>query len=154
MRKGWGKLFENFVFNYYRIENPKYQVKKERIAWLATSLTDPNLTLLPSMETDISLRDENRTIIIDTKFYRETLQSYYDKESIHSKHLYQIFAYLKNIEHRGGNDAMAEGVLLYPTVTRSLMENYKIHDHKVRICTVDLSRDWTSVKEDLDRVVA
>ena len=148
------KLFEDFVFNFYRIESSEFAVKKERIYWAASSETDPNLQLLPTMETDISLRDEKRTIIIDTKYYKNTLQTYYDSESIHSGNLYQLFAYLKNLEPRGGNDAQAEGILLYPTVSRSLKEKYDMHGHRVRICTVDLAQDWKAIRSELLALVA
>ena len=72
------------------------------------------------METDISLRDSNRTIIIDTKYYRKTLQSYFNSETIHSQNLYQLFAYMKNLESKDEQDAHAEGMLLYPVVNKKL----------------------------------
>ena len=67
-------LFEAFVYNFYRRECPLAEVKSERIYWDASSEDDPELTFLPSMETDISLRTAYRTLIVDTKFYQETLQ--------------------------------------------------------------------------------
>ena len=143
------KVFQDFVFNFYRIEREDLSVKKERIYWAASSETDPHLHLLPTMETDISLRDEGRTIIIDTKYYQETLQTYYGSESFHSAHLYQLFAYLKNLEPRGGNDAVAEGILLYPTVSRSLKEMYHMQGHRMRISTVDLNQDWKAIHSEL-----
>ena len=105
------------------------------------------------METDISLRDENRTIIIDTKYYKKTLQSYYDSESIHSANLYQLFAYLKNLEAKNDQDAQAEGILLYPVVNKKLRLKYKMHGHTVRINTVDLAQDWKSIKKELLELV-
>lgn len=147
-------LFEEFIRNFYRSERPDLDARKEIIYWQAESQTDPSLKLLPTMETDISVRSLDKTLIIDAKYYSQTLSSYYDTRSIHSANLYQIFAYLKNIEARGGNDAKAEGMLLYPVVDRSIREEYEMHGHKVRICTINLSKDWRDIKSDLLALVA
>jgi 5-methylcytosine-specific restriction enzyme subunit McrC len=50
--------------------------------------------LLPTMETDITLRSGTRTVVIEAKYYRETLTRRYGKETLHSDNLYQLFAYL------------------------------------------------------------
>jgi|GEM_PF-3543589 len=42
------------------------------------------------------------------------------QSSVHSVHLYQIYAYLRNLERRGGPDAQAEGILLYPAVSQRI----------------------------------
>ena len=81
-------------------------------------------TYLPTMRTDVSLRSMHRTIVIDTKYYRQTLSRYLGNEKIRSDHLYQLFAYLKNLEGRDDPDSRAEGVLLYPTVGHALDLRY------------------------------
>jgi 5-methylcytosine-specific restriction enzyme subunit McrC len=143
------KVFEDFVLNFYRVERPELEVKKERIYWGATSQNDPALRYLPTMETDISIRSPERTLIIDTKYYSETLQTHYETESVHSANLYQLFAYLKNLEQRGGLDAAAQGMLLYPVVDKELRLSYEMQGHTVRICTVNLARDWKEIKGEL-----
>jgi len=143
------KLFEDFILNFFKIERRDLEVRKERIYWAATSEGDPNLEYLPTMETDISIRDDRRTLIIDAKYYKDTLQRYYDSETIHSANLYQLFAYLKNLEPRGGIDAQAEGMLVYPVVNRELRLQYKMHGHTIRICTIDLGRDWRDIRSEL-----
>ncbi len=72
--------------------------------------------MLPAMRTDIHLKKETEHVIVDTKFYREALQAYHGKSSIHSEHLYQLFSYLKNAEALGDEYSRAKGVLLYPAV--------------------------------------
>ena len=109
--------------------------------------------MLPDMTTDISLRSVNRTIVIDTKYYESSLQTYREKQSIHSEHLYQIFAYLKNLEVRGGPDKYAEGILLYPTVSQTLDLHYTIQGHTIRVCTIDLSQNWQSIRRHLLRLL-
>ena len=147
--KAMARLFESFILNFYKLHFDDYDVRKERIQWVAQSGTDPGLKYLPGMETDISIRNIERTLIIDAKYYSTTLQTYYDKESIHSSNLYQLFAYLKNLEARGGNDAKATGMLLYPVVNKKLREKYEISGHEINICTLDLSRDWTEIRDEL-----
>ena len=147
------RLYESFILNFYKTELKSANVKKERIYWNATSETDPNLKYLPSMETDISIRDNNRTLIIDAKYYSKTFQSYYDKESIHSGNIYQIMSYLENIAPNGGNDEKAEGMLLYPVVNKKLRETYTINDRKIHFCTLDLSRDWHAIRNELMELV-
>jgi 5-methylcytosine-specific restriction enzyme subunit McrC len=100
---------------------------------------------LPGMLTDVSLRSKNQTVIIDAKYYKETLQEHYDKRSIHSKNLYQLFAYLKNLEQNGGIDRTAEGILLYPVVEDELDLVYEMHGHKMKVCTVNLMQDWKQI---------
>lgn len=73
------------------------------------------------METDVTLRSASRTLVIEAKYYRETLSSgQYGKKTLHSHNLYQLFAYLKNLEANGGLDRSAEGIILYPCVARNL----------------------------------
>jgi 5-methylcytosine-specific restriction endonuclease McrBC regulatory subunit McrC len=41
------RLFESFLFNFYRIERPDLSIRKERIRWQASSESDPELRFLP-----------------------------------------------------------------------------------------------------------
>lgn len=147
--KQMARLFERFLFNFYRKEQSEYKVKKERISWQATSDDDSSLQMLPTMETDISLRSKEKTLIIDAKYYTKTLQSYYSNESIHSSNLYQMFSYLKNLEVRGGNDFSADGMLLYPVVSQVISHSYDMHGHKIRIETIDLAQNWETISDSL-----
>ncbi len=144
-------LFENFLFNFYKTHRSDLSIKKERIYWKATSASDPELRFLPTMETDISVRNvkTGKTLIIDAKFYRETFQKYYDRETIHSGNLYQLYAYLKNLEARGGMDGHASGMLLYPVVERSVRQTYQLPGHSIQICTVNLAANWKEIHQEL-----
>lgn len=152
--RAMARLYENFILNFYKAELNGFEVKKEKLKWNASSETDPNLKYLPSMETDISIRDENRTLIIDAKYYSQTLQSYYEKESIHSSNIYQIMAYLNNLKNREETDENIEGMLLYPVVDKKLRETYNMDGHKIHICTLDLSRDWQDIRTELLEIVS
>jgi 5-methylcytosine-specific restriction enzyme subunit McrC len=139
-------LFEEFVRNFFRIEQNHFQVYREDIRW---DITAGDEKFLPKMQTDISLESKNRKIIIDTKYYHEALNEYYDKEKIRSENMYQIFAYLKNLESTKEINRYCEGILLYPTVTKDLDINMTIPGHSISFKTIDLNQDWRGVHKDL-----
>ena len=151
--KRMARVFESFVFNLVRLQRPSLDVRKERIPWAATKSGDSSLRYLPTMETDISVRNPLRTLVIDAKYYQETLTRYFDTERVRSDNLYQIFAYLKNLEVHGGQDATAAGMLLYPTVDQSLRLEYHILGHNIFVCTLNLNQEWQGLRDDLLRLV-
>lgn len=143
------RLFERFVFNFYKNHRPDLAISREHISWDAKAVQEDALIHLPRMETDISVRSEHTTLIIDTKYYREAMQQRGETEKIKSANLYQIFAYLKNMEAREGSDSRSEGMLLYPQVNESLRLEYQIAGHRVRICTLDLAQEWPEIRAEL-----
>ncbi len=147
--KPMAKLFELFVRNFYKREKSQISSKKEKISWDGFALDDESETALPGMETYISLTSSRRKIIIDTKYYKDALTSHYSKDIVQSGHLYQIFAYIKNYEHRNKADTATEGILLYPTVHKDFDLNYELCGHPVRILTLNLNQDWKGIHLDL-----
>lgn len=143
------RIFERFVRNFFRHEQAEFEVKSERIAWDISEQKTAAPELLPSMHTDASLRSSERTIIIDTKYYSETLHTYYDRKALRSGHLYQLFAYVKNLENRGGPDKSAEGLLLYPAVHDHVQFETTIQGHRMRARTIDLNQPWESISRQL-----
>jgi 5-methylcytosine-specific restriction enzyme subunit McrC len=141
------RMFEAFVRNFYRREQAAFLVRSESFNWRNVEATDADLPYLPGMRTDVSLESPTRKIVIDTKFSAKCLQSYFDSETIHSGNLYQLFAYLKNLQI--GETRRIEGILLYPTVGKSLALHYLIHDHAIQIVTVDLKADWQDIRQRL-----
>lgn len=102
------------------------------------------------MQTDISVRTADRKIIVDTKYYRETLSEYYDSEKIHSSNLYQLLSYLMNARKEG---ATIEGILLYPTVDRDLKVDYLILGFHIQIRTLNLAQPWQAIRDELKTLV-
>ena len=140
------RVFEEFIRNFYKIEVPEARVFREDLRW---KMSGENNTFLPKMQTDISIKLGDRKLIIDAKYYTETLQKYYNTEKIHSQHLYQLFAYLKNQEN-----LKAEGILIYPTTEKSLSLVYTHEGHKIRIETLNLNQDWVGIREDLINIIS
>jgi 5-methylcytosine-specific restriction enzyme subunit McrC len=153
--RAMARLFEAFVFNFYSKERPGLQIKKERINWHASSQADPELRYLPAMETDLSVRDKphTKTLILDTKFYSETLQTNYDRRSVHSANLYQLVAYLGSLRFRTGPDSRASGMLLYPVVDRAVRLDYELNGFAVQVRTVDLSAHASAIRTSLLSII-
>lgn len=147
--KRMGALFEAFLRNFYRQHlAANITVSAPHIPWQATSITDSELALLPVMRTDIVLQSASRRLIIDAKYYGETLQTYYDKQSFHSKHLYQLLSYVQNAAATP-TTAHIEGMLIYPVVTEALRHHYDLLGHRVSIATVNLAQPWPAIHSEL-----
>jgi 5-methylcytosine-specific restriction enzyme subunit McrC len=152
--KRMARLFEDFVFNFYRREQNVYpSVKVDRIDWIAKPEDEASAAFLPEMRTDVTLRSGARTIVIDTKYYREAFSVGLGGEKIRAEHLYQVFAYLKNLEARGGADAESEGLLLYPAVGAEFDYGYQLTGHRLRACSVSLDHDWRAIRRRLLELV-
>ncbi len=147
--KRMARLFESFAQNFLRHERPELDVRKENIQWALDWVADGSLDYLPQMETDISVRSADSTLVIETKYYAEAMTTYFGKERVRSGHLYQVFAYLKNLEARDGPDVAASGMLLYPAVRTSIRLDYKLGGHRISVCTLDLAQDWQTVRTEL-----
>jgi len=142
------RLFQDFVYNFYKLEQKEFKVSATRIYWQVAPETPEDLEYLPMMQTDVCLTKHDRKIILDCKYYRETLQHGQYKQTLHSSHLYQIFAYVKNKESDEGWEN-CEGILLYPAVNQTLDLSYNIQGHLIQVKTIDLNQDWQKIKDDL-----
>ena len=147
------QLFEAFIRNFYKIEQQKYKtVKKETIKWQFNT-DNESYQYLPQMETDITLENDSEKIIIDAKFYRETMTVNYDKERIKSANLYQLFSYLLNQEDGSSKTKNAKGILLYPTIETDYNLNFKYYDHNIQIRTVNLNSNWKNISSRLKEII-
>lgn len=148
------RIFERFVRNFFRHEQNEFAVRPERIPWDESEESVVDSELLPSMYTDASLRSSRRTVIVETKYYSETLHTHYERKTLRSGHLYQLFAYVRNLENRGEPDNRAEGILLYPAVHDRVKFETTIQGHRICAQTVDLSQPWDNVRTELLSVIA
>jgi 5-methylcytosine-specific restriction enzyme subunit McrC len=150
--KQMAALFEDFIRNFYTIECPDIKVRREGISWNAQALDDISASYLPKMTTDISMQSESAKAVIDAKFYKKALSDYFDSEKIHAANLYQIFAYIKNLEVCGGLNEECSGMLLYPCTDKMLSLNYKMGNHKIMIRTLNLNQPWRNIHADLMQI--
>ena len=94
---------------------------------------------------------EDKTLIIDAKYYKETLQNNFEAKTIHSNNLYQIFAYVKNKANEGGE---VSGMLLYAKTTEEIQPNnvYKMSGNKISVRTLDLNCSFAMLSGVLDGI--
>lgn len=148
------QLFESFIRNFYTIEQKKYKtVKKEIIKWQFDYAESTSYQYLPQMETDITLENDKEKIIIDAKFYRETMALNYDKEKIKSANLYQLFSYLLNQHDSNTKTQNATGILLYPTIEKDYDLNFYYKEHSIQIRTINLNTNWRDISSRLKSIV-
>ncbi len=148
------QLFEAFIRNFYRIEQNKYNiVKKETIDWQFVSDEVDSFQFVPKMETDITLENSSEKIIIDAKYYKETMVINYDREKIKSNNLYQLFSYLLNQEDKTDKTTKAKGILLYPTVEKDYDLHYKYKSHSIEIKTINLNANWKLISNRLKEII-
>lgn len=147
--KVMASLFEAFIRNFYKkeVKTTYYKIGREDIYWNAIPVGISNVDLLPKMQTDVTLESTTRKIIIETKYYTETLSYNYSTEKFHSHNLYQLYAYLRNTEVDSDikKEKECEGILLYPTVKDEYDELYLISGHKLRIATINLASEWKQI---------
>ncbi|RPD46229.1 hypothetical protein DNI29_14585 [Hymenobacter sediminis] len=145
------RIFEQFVRNFYRLEQRRFRVLSETIQWQAEAEAPDALHLLPTMITDTSLESPERKIILDTKYYAAALKPRYNQQKLISPHLYQLYAYLQN--QPIAPEQQLEGILLYPAAAQALDVRYSLGGHPVRIITLDLSQPWQQIANELLRLI-
>ena len=145
------RLYEKFILEYYRKHFPELTVTASQIPWCVE-----DNTMLPTMQSDIHLQKDNTVLIIDAKYYSQTTQFRYNKHTIHSNNLYQIFTYVKNRDYQfGGLEHTVSGMLLYAKTEDEIQPNnvYQMHGNQIIIKTLDLSLPFVDIKKQLDEIV-
>lgn len=142
------RLYEKFILEYYRKEYPQLKVSSSQIPW---ALDDDFSFMLPTMQSDIMLSYDDKTLIIDAKYYSRTTQVQYDVHTIHSNNLYQIFTYVKNKAVSGGK---VEGMLLYAKTDEEIQPDgsYMMSGNKISVKTLDLNCEFSEIKKQLDEI--
>lgn len=147
------KLYEKFILKYYLHHFPNLSVNASQIPW---SLDDGIGMMLPVMQSDIHLQKGSTVLIIDAKYYANTTQVRYDKHTLHSNNLYQIFTYVKNCHYDfGDNPHTVSGMLLYAKTDEEIQPDnvYQMHGSKVSVKTLDLNLPFKEIAEQLDAIV-
>ncbi|MEO9887064.1 MAG: 5-methylcytosine-specific restriction endonuclease system specificity protein McrC [Balneola sp.] len=148
------QMFEEFVFQFFRNERPELQVSRKQFSWKFQTLNAMELEYLPIMKTDITIESEDARIIIDTKYYKETMNSRFSQDKIKSDNLYQLFSYL--IHQRDGSTKFdaTRGILLYPTIDEDHDLSYQFEGHQIEIKTVNLNTHWKKIEERLNYILS
>ena len=146
------RLYEKFILEYYRKEYPQITANASQIPW---QLDDDVSAMLPVMQTDIMLSHGEKTLIIDAKYYAHSTQIQYDKHTLHSGNMYQIFTYVKNKETElADKPHEVSGMLLYAKTDEDVYpENeYRMSGNKIEVRTLNLDGDFAMIKAQLDGI--
>ena len=71
---------------------------------------------------------------------------------VRPENLYQVFAYVENLTATGEHQGV-EGILLYPTVNRSLDLRYSLLGRRISVRTIDLNQSWQGIHKSLVELV-
>ncbi|MBQ9048295.1 MAG: 5-methylcytosine-specific restriction endonuclease system specificity protein McrC [Solobacterium sp.] len=148
------RLYEKFILEYYRKHYKQLSPSAPEIEWQIESGKD---SMLPSMKSDIVLSKGNRILIIDAKYYSRNTQVQFDKHTIHSNNLYQIFTYVKNMECKlqsiEGHEVA--GMLLYARTDDEIQpdSDYVLSGNRISIKNLDLNQDFSGIAGCLDGIV-
>ena len=157
-------VFELFIYKFYEKElKNEYKVySQQHLNW---KLENGQQGILPSMRMDTVLYGKHidKTIIIDTKYYPDYMKNSFhseeDKRTLISGNLYQMNAYMNNIN----TDNELVGMLLYPMPysENKISEKYNIDVVSkgmvkkaiLQIQTVNLNNEWRKIKEELIKII-
>lgn len=143
-------VFENFVRNFYKYKQNQFKVKREDIDW-DIEVIEGNLNYLPKMQTDITLVNNEKKIVIDTKYYKQALKENYNSYKFNSNNLYQIFSYLSNTKR--DNEKSNTGILIYPQVEDSIDFTGRMQDFDIKVKTLNLNQDWKRIEKRLFEII-
>lgn len=148
------RLYEKFLLEYYRREHPELDASASYIGW---ALDGGFSDMLPTMKSDIMLTQHHRMLIIDAKYYGHTMQQQFDKRTIHSGNLYQIFTYVKNKEAEltaTGRSHEVSGMLLYAKTDEEIQPDgtYRMSGNRISVKTLDLNQPFENIRAQLDAI--
>ena len=148
------RLYEKFILEYYRRHHTYLtEVKAAQVKWnLEGENSDAMIRFLPIMQTDITLRLKEKILIIDAKYYGRTLQQQFDKYSLHSGNVYQIFTYVKNQDK--DNTGNVAGMLLYAKTDEAITPDcmFNMGGNQIGAKTLDLNVDFKVIAAQLDKI--
>lgn len=148
------RLYEKFILEYFR-HHHKYldEAKAAQVKWdLVGEQNESMIRFLPVMQTDIMLKLKEKILIIDAKYYGKILQHQFDKYSLHSGNVYQIFTYVKNMDKcHTGNVA---GILLYAKTDEAITPDciFNMGGNQIGAKTLDLNVDFKVIAAQLDKI--
>lgn len=147
------RLFERFVLNYYKQHYPSLSVNADSIDWNFSGEVGYGKEFLPCMQSDITLHGSDKTLVVDTKYYGEIMQTHFDKKSIRSGHMYQIYTYVKNLDRdRSGK---VSGMLLYAHTEEEIEPDLDvvIDGNRFLVKTLDLNQEFNVIRAQLNEFI-
>ena len=141
-------LYERFLLEYFKRHHPEFNPRSSGIEWDSEDIS-PNM---PGMKSDVYLTYGEKTLIIDAKFYNQTMSEYFGKKMYVSHNVYQIFTYVKNADkEKNGN---VSGILLYAKTDEEITpdSDSTIGGNRISVTTLDLSGKFEAIQSQLEMI--
>ena len=146
------RLYEKFILEYYKKEFPQLSVNASQIKW---QVDDGISDMLPKMQTDIMLSYGEKVLIIDAKYYQHSMQMQYEKQTLHSANIYQIFTYVKNKEvEMSGQPHEVSGMLLYARTDEDTYpaNDYRMSGNRISARALNLDEEFSVIQKQLNSI--
>lgn len=149
------RLYEKFILEYYKHHHSYLtNISAMQVKWALDRGQDESvIKFLPTMQTDITLQLNEKILIIDAKYYSKTMQTQYEKQTLHSHNMYQIFTYVKNQDYK--NTGNVSGMLLYAKTNEDITPDcdFIMSGNKISVKTLDLNTNFQIIVKNLDSIV-
>lgn len=150
------RLYEKFILAYFARHWPMLRPRASLLEWALDGdegWGEGEGSMLPVMQSDIMLSDGEHALIIDAKYYSQNTQVRFDRETVRSANLYQIFAYVEN-RAATGPEQRVSGMLLYARTDREVQPEgrWRIDGHDISVTTLDLDQQFTAIADKLDGI--
>ena len=92
----------------------------------------------------------------DAKYYSHTTQVKYDKHTLYSNNLYQIFTYVKNKDYElRQQEHEVSGMLLYAKTDEDIQPDnvYQMSGNQISVKTLDLNLPFSDISRQLNDIV-
>ena len=145
------RLYEKFILEYYRRHYPFLKPSASYISW---NEDNSYIEFLPAMKSDVTLKYNSYTLIIDAKFYGKSMQTgMYGKKTVRSENLYQIYTYVKNQDYN--KSGKVSGMLLYAKTDEAITPDYhySFDRNEISVKSLDLNDKFDSIAHQLDEIV-
>lgn len=151
------RLYERFLLAYFKQHHPELHPSAPRIPWnLSAEPEETIIRFLPAMRSDLMLQKNGKTLIIDAKYYETAMTQNFNKATLRSAHLYQIFTYVKNQDTE--NTGKVSGLLLYAkTQEEGLFPNsepFAMGKNRIGAWTLDLNQEFSAISQQLEKIPA
>ena len=153
------QIYEEFVANFYSIKlsrNEWVVSPQTTLRWNEKAQLNEVVTRLPTMRPDIVVthKDSGKIVVIDTKWYSTVVTDRFDRLTVHSNNLYQMYAYMASQNWQGGRYRDSTGILLYAQTKKDDVDfRTEIDNHPFRVYTLDLYQSWKKIEADLVELV-
>jgi 5-methylcytosine-specific restriction enzyme subunit McrC len=142
-----GLLFEAFLRAFLKREQRAFRVSRSTLIWSATPLTKRSADVLPFMQTDLTLQAGDSTCILEAKACDPPLVGEHGRQRIRGEHLYQLLAYLRNMQATGHQ--VDAGALVYASAGAPFEHRYRMGSLELRVVAIDLDQPWQQIRAQL-----